>query len=124
MTPDPAVIAALAALRDIIRETGKTAAPAGLIETTKWGQPAFLSATPRTGTTVRIDALPAEPGKVAIFFHCKTSLVERFRSLFPNDFEFRGNRALVLDAHQPLPHEAIATCVALALTYYKPAARA
>ena len=40
--PDPAVTAALAALRDIIRDVGTTATPAGLVETTKWGQAAFL----------------------------------------------------------------------------------
>lgn len=107
-------------IRAIIRDVGYSVlGPDGLTETTKWNQPAFLPKRPRIGTTVRINALAGEPGKVALFFHCKTSLVETFRSLYSHDFDFRGNRALVIDAAQPLPRTQIEHCVAMALTYYR-----
>ena len=90
-----------------------------LVETLKWGQAAYLPATARTGTTVRLDALMREPGRYAIFVNCKTDIVERCRSLYPDAFEYRGNRALVLDTALPQPREPIAHALDMALNYYR-----
>jgi hypothetical protein len=46
------------------------------------------------------------------------TLVDTFRSLFPNTFDFEGNRALVFDASDTLPKKELAFCIAMALTYH------
>ena len=74
-----------------------------LVETLKWGQVAYHPAAARQGTTVRLDALRSEAGRYALFVHCRTSIVERCRALYPDSFEYRGNRALVLDSATPIP---------------------
>jgi hypothetical protein len=50
-------------------------------------------------------------------FNCQTDLVATFRSLFPNDFRFEGNRAIVFDQQDVVPTDALAFCIAAALTY-------
>jgi hypothetical protein len=44
-----------------------------------------------------------------------------FRTLFPNDFHFEGNRALVFDVADTLPLDALRVCISAALTYTRKA---
>jgi hypothetical protein len=61
---------ALLALRGLIFEAADAQlGTGGLIETLKWGQPAYLPVKPRTGTTVRIDAVKSDPERYAAYFH-------------------------------------------------------
>jgi hypothetical protein len=127
---DPAVAAAFAAfpedlrgrlmeLRHLILETAHATPPIGpIVETLKWGEPAYLPETPRVGTTVRINALKGSRDRYAAYFHCQTTLVETFRELYPDTFSFQGNRAIVLGARDRLPRKALGHCIALALTYH------
>lgn len=109
----------LLSLRALILETAEKTEDVGpLIETLKWGQPSYLPEKPKTGSTVRIDALAKEPGEYAMFFHCQTSLVDGFRELYPDEFMFQGNRALVFSQGKSMPREALMHCVACALTYH------
>lgn len=113
------VRAELMALRALIFATARATAGVGpLVETLKWGQPAYLPARPRVGTTVRIDALKA-PDRYAVFFHCQTTLVSDFRERYPDVFDFQGNRAIILARGAALPRDALAHCIALALTYHR-----
>lgn len=41
-----------------------------------------------------------------------------FRTMFPNDFQFEGSRALVLALSGKLPEDELAICIAAALTYH------
>jgi len=86
-----------------------------LVETLKWTQLAFLPAKPRTGTTIRLDVVE---GNLIAFFHCQTTLVDTFRQLYPQEFCFEGNRALIVPINQPIPTEALKHCFGLALTYH------
>lgn len=90
-----------------------------LVETLKWGQPSFLPKKPKIGTTVRMDVVSEDPARVALYFHCQTSLVETFRELYPDTLHFEGNRAIVLDATKPLPEPELRHCIEMALTYHK-----
>lgn len=90
-----------------------------LEETLKWGEPAYLTSETGAGSTIRIDWKKARPGEYALYFNCKTSLVEQFRSMFPNDFRFEGNRALVLELNLDIPKDALAICISAALTYHR-----
>jgi hypothetical protein len=114
------VRAKLSALRKLIVDTAsKTEGVGALEEALKWGQPSFLTPVTKSGSTIRIDALKSEPNRYAMYFHCQTNLVETFRRLYPKEFEFDGNRALLFDAAKPLPEEPLRHCIALALTYHQ-----
>lgn len=113
----PEMRTGLLELRRIVFAAAETAGVGPLIESLKWGQPAYRPARPRVGTTVRIDAL-GDPDRYGVFFHCRTDLVSTFRVLYPQEFSFQGNRALVLPAGGDLPAEALKHCLSLALTYH------
>lgn len=109
----------LAALRELIFDAALTTKGVGkLQETLKWGQPSYVTSESGSGSTVRIDQVKEAEGQYAIYFHCQTNLVERFRELYPNEFEFSGNRALLLDVKNEIPEEAVRHCVSLAFTYH------
>lgn len=88
-----------------------------LEETLKWGQVSYLTSDSKSGSTIRIDQVKSGPDRVALYFHCQTSLVETFREPYP-DLVYGGNRCILLDADKELPKEALRHCVALALTYH------
>lgn len=84
-------------LRQLVFDTAaRLSQVGGLQETLKWGQPAYVTAQTKSGSTLRMDWSSKQPGRYALYVHCQTDLVERFRRMFPNDFVFEGNRALVL----------------------------
>ena len=116
----PATLRAdLLALRQLIFDTaGETEGVGGLIETLKWGQPAYVPSRPRTGSTVRIGVFKPADQKYGIFFHCQTTLVPTFRALYGNRFLFQGDRAIVLSRGEKVPKDALGHCIALALTYH------
>ncbi len=70
-----------------------------------------------SGTTVRIDRRKAADG-YAIYFHCQSGLVGRFRELYPDTFKYEGKRAIVFDAKAKVPVRALRHCIALALTHH------
>ncbi len=116
--PEP-VRSKLMALRAMIFATAATTPGVGQIEETlKWGQPSYLTPSTRSGSTIRIDQIKDTPGTFGIYFHCQTSLVETFRSQYPDQMRFEGNRSIIFDAAEPLPESALRHCMAMALTYH------
>ena len=71
----------------------------------------------KVGSTVRISE--KKPDQVAMYFHCKTKLVETFKELYGGAFKFEGNRAIVFDVEDTIPVEALKHCIQLSLTYKK-----
>src|SRR5579872_2880697 len=113
----PRIQKKLLALREIVFDVAASTPDIGeLEETLKWGEPAYLPSQSRIGTTVRMDWKKASPSEYAMYFHCQTSLIETFRTLFPRDFRFDGNRAIVFHEDDILPVDAISYCVGMALT--------
>ena len=88
----------------------------GVEETLKWGEPSYGPSRPRVGSPVRIG--PYDDDHVALFFNCRTLLVERFRSTFGDALSYAGNRAVLFRLSEPLPDEAIGACVRAALRYH------
>ena len=110
----------LLALRELILETAAATEGVGeLDEALKWGEPAFLTAESGSGSTVRIDWKASKPDQYAMYFNCQTTLVETFKTLFPREFNYEGNRAIVFKESAPIPQDALAFCVAAALTYHR-----
>jgi len=111
----------LLALRQLIFDTAASTPGVGeLEETLKWGEPAYLTTQSKSGSTVRIAWKPKRPRHYAMYFNCQTTLVETFKTLFANDFEFEGNRAIVFEVKDRIPTRAVALCIAAALTYHRP----
>lgn len=110
----------LLALRELILATASSTEGVGeLEETLKWGEPAYLTSKSKSGSTIRIDWKKARPDEYAMYFNCQTTLVETFRTLFPKEFKFEGNRAIVFKASDAVPADSLAFCMAAALTYHR-----
>lgn len=111
----PALAARLQAMRALILAAAEATDTEPVTETLKWGQPAFLPAK-RAGTTLR---LGVEAGQPALFVHCQTDLVGRYRVLFPTEFTYSGNRAVLLPADGPFAVAAFQQIAGMALTYHR-----
>ncbi|MEX0922307.1 MAG: DUF1801 domain-containing protein [Rhodovibrionaceae bacterium] len=119
----PAVRARLLALRRLILETAAATPGVGpLQETLKWGQPSYLTAESRSGSTVRIDRAKDEPGRpkdrIAVYFHCGSGLVESFRELYPRELTYAGRRAILFAPEEDVQEAPLCHCLALALTHH------
>ena len=115
----PALRPKLLALRKLIFEVAAATEGVGpLTETLKWREPAYLTAASGSGTTLRIGWKSAAPTRYGLYVHCRTSLVDEFRTLFPSELRFDGNRAIVFDQSERVPPEALSKCIAMALTYH------
>ena len=107
-------------LRKLILETAAVTDGVGRIEETlKWGEPAYVASESKSGSTIRIAWKKSTPKQYFMYFICTTNLVETFRTMFPNDFVFAGNRSLVFEEERPVPLDSLAICVAAALTYQR-----
>ena len=108
----------LLALRELVFKTAAATNSVGEIEETlKWGEPAYVTKN-KSGSTVRIDWKKKDPDHYAMYFHCQTNLVEIFRTIFPHDFKFEGNRALVFSLNDEVRQDSLSMCIAAYLTYH------
>ncbi len=116
----PALKNKLLALRTMIFEVAASTPGVGeLQETLKWNEPAYLTTQSRSGSTIRIAPKKSNTAQYAMYFNCQTRLVDTFRTLFPTEFSYEGNRAIVFDTDQAVPEDALRFCIAMALTYHR-----
>lgn len=107
-------------LRELIFRTASSTKGVGeLQEVLKWGEPAYVTEKSKAGSTVRIAWKKSAPSQYAVYFNCKTNLVETFRTLFPHEFTFEGNRAIVFEEADVVPRDSLAFCISAALTYHR-----
>ena len=105
-------------LRDLILETASSVEAVGPVtETLKWGEPAYLTEKSKSGSTIRVGWKKSSPAQYAMYFNCRTNLVDTFRTLFP-ELSFSGNRAIVFEEDEEIPVDSVSRCVELALTYH------
>ena len=108
------------ALRAMVFEVAASTAGVGeLQETLKWGEPAYLTARSKSGSTIRMAPKKGSSTQYALYFNCQTTLVDSFRTLFPTEFSYEGNRSIVFDATTKVPAQALKFCIAMALTYHR-----
>ena len=106
-------------LRSLVYEVAKTTEGVGQItETLKWSEPAYLTSKPKSGTTIRMDWKERNPDQIGMFVNCNTSLVETYRSMFSDELEFEGNRAVLFPVDSPLPEKPLKICIQMALRYH------
>jgi hypothetical protein len=112
------VRARLLEARDLIFETAADMEGVGpLTETLKWGEPAYLTEATRSGSTIRLGWFRSSNREGAVLFNCRTTLVHDFRERFPGVFTYERNRAILLDAREPLAKAPLSACLGMALTY-------
>ncbi len=110
----------LLGLRRMIFEVAASTEGVGeLEETLKWGEPAYLTTASKSGSTIRMAPRKGSSSQYALYFNCQTTLVDSFRTLFPREFTYEGNRAIVFDTAQKVPTQALKFCLAMALTYHR-----
>lgn len=106
-------------LRSLIFEVAANTPTVGkLEETLKWGEPSYLTSESKSGTTIRIDWKAKTPDQYAMYFNCKTTLVEDYRSLFGDTLAFGGNRAILFGVNDSLPENEVRACIGMALNYH------
>lgn len=107
----------MSALRNLIVETAKEMDKiTSLEETLKWGEPSYLT---KNGSTIRIDWKLKSPNQYAIYFQCNSRLVETFKRVFKNTFDFEGKRAIIFQLEDEIPAEELKYCIKAALAYHK-----
>ena len=109
----------LLSLRQIIFDVAsKTDGVGELEETLKWGQPSYLTTKSKSGSLIRIDQIKTKAGKYAMYFHCKTTLVDTFKEMYRDKFKFEGNRSIIFSMDDKVPDSELRHCISMALTYH------
>ena len=85
-------------------------------ETLKWGEPSYLCAQ---GSTIRIDYKEKYPNQYAMYFNCKSKLVDTFKEIYPAEFIFESNRAIIFKVDEKINISALKNCIGLALNYHQ-----
>ena len=115
----PAVRKKLMRLRKLIFDVAADTEGVGeLTETLKWGQPSYLTEKTKSGSTVRIGREKKTEGDYAIYFKCRTTLVDTFKKRYRNKFRYEGNRAILFNLDDKIPVRELGHCIAMALTYH------
>ncbi len=107
-------------LRTLVLDTAATTDGVGAIEETlRWGVPSYLTTESGSGSTIRLSPTAHEPtGDYALYFICRTKLVDEFEEMFGSTFSYDRSRALVFSVGDSHPKAELRTCIARALTYH------
>lgn len=106
-------------LRSLILDVASNTEGVGeLEETLKWGEIAYLTSKTKSGTTIRIDWRPKKPNTYALYVNCKTTLIDTYKLIFPTDFNYEGNRAIVFNLSDKVPEAELRLCIGMALRYH------
>ena len=104
-------------LRKLVHEVANEAPEVIKIEETlKWGEPSFVT---KHGSTLRMDWKKKTPDQYAMYFKCTSRLVETFKIVYKDTFQFEGTRAIVFGLKDPVPKEALKACIKATLSYHK-----
>ncbi|PWH86118.1 DUF1801 domain-containing protein [Brumimicrobium oceani] len=110
------VIAKMKLLRTLVLETAREIHEIKKIEETlKWGEPSFIT---KNGSTLRMDWKSKSPDQYAMYFQCSSRLVDTFRLLFDQKFQFEGSRAIIFQLNQKIPEKELKQCIKATFTYH------
>jgi uncharacterized protein YdhG (YjbR/CyaY superfamily) len=104
-------------LRALILETAREMESITVLEETlKWGEPSYIA---KHGSTLRMDWKEKKPDQYAMYFKCTSRLVETFRTVFKNEFDYEGNRAIVFQMDDLVPKKELKECIKATLAYHR-----
>lgn len=108
----------LLTVRELILEVAQQNPRIGqLEEALRWGEPAYITTRNKTGSTIRL-GIEKRTGSPALFFNCKTPLVEEFRQTYGTAMNYSKNRAILLDTDVDQLSDMLTSCIAASLTYH------
>lgn len=113
---EPLIQKKLNVLRSLIIDSAKELELSALEETTKWGEPSYLA---KKGSTIRIDWKSKKPNQYAIYFKCTSRLVETFKAVYGDTFNYETTRAIVFQLDDDVPKDELKVCIKMALQYHK-----
>lgn len=103
-------------LRKLILKTAAELELGEVEETLKWGEPSYIV---KQGSTIRMNWKPSAPEHYALYFNCKTTLVETFEALYGYLFCYQANRAIIFTQNELIPVKQLKHCIALSLQYHR-----
>jgi hypothetical protein len=106
----------LSQLRALILDVARDVGAAPVQEMLRWGQPSYVSARPRECTTIRLGST-RDRRHFALFIHCQSTVLQVFRSMFPSEFRYDGNRAILFLPGEDLQKDKLRLCIGHALQY-------
>jgi hypothetical protein len=87
-------------------------------EALRWRQPAYL--TPETGAACSLRIGTLRDGGFGLFVHCRTTLIEEFRSGPGAGMRTEGTRAVLFRAVEDIVAEPVGMLIVGALTWHLP----
>lgn len=105
----------LEAVRCFILTIAKECNLAAVAETLKWGEASYQV---KGGTAIRMDWKPTDPDVIKIYVYCQTRLIRTFREIYRDEFEYEGNRAIVVPLHADIKQGPLGHCLQMALKYH------
>ncbi|GAA5132357.1 DUF1801 domain-containing protein [Thalassotalea piscium] len=84
-------------------------------EACKWGEASYLV---KGGSTIRIDWKSKDSDVIKVYFHCQTTLIDTFKEIYHDDFEYEGKRAIVIPLDAKVEQGPLGHCIGLALKYH------
>lgn len=106
----------LAAVRYLIFSITEEHGLGKVVETLKWGEASY---SVKGGTPIRIDWKPTDPDTIKVYFHCQTRVIDTVREIYPDEFRYEGNRALVIPIIQDIQIGPLGHCLQMALRYHR-----
>ncbi len=104
-------------LRELIHEVANEITEIdNLEETLKWGEPSFVT---KGGSTLRMDWKKKTPEQYQLYFKCTSRLVETFKIVHGDFFNYEKSRAIIFKLDQKVPVKELKQCIKAALTYHK-----
>jgi hypothetical protein len=115
-TYPPAVKERLSYLRKLILEVAaESETIAEIEETLKWGEPSYLT---KKGSTLRMDWKAKTPDQYAMYFKCTSKLVETFKEVHGDTFNYENSRAILFRLDDEIPIAALKACISATLHYH------
>lgn len=105
----------LEAVRHLILAVAEENDLGAVEETLKWGEASYLV---KGGTTIRLDWKPIDPDAIKVYFHCQTKLIETFKEIYRDEFEYEGKRAIIVPLDAAINEGPLGHCLQMALKYH------
>ena len=80
------------------------------------GEPSFVT---KYGSTLLMDWKEKTPNQYAMYFQCTSRLIDTFRVVFDQKFQFKGKRAIIFQLNQKTPELELKQCIKASLSYHK-----
>ena len=86
-------------------------------ESLKWGQPSYVPIN-GSGSPIRLGIEKKSPGKFGLYVNCSTNLIETFKHIYPDHFNYSGNRSVLFTTKSHFSENELRHIINIALTYH------